>query len=82
MSLERLKERERYVKQTQFFPWHALSVLGSDPGLEGPLGPRNPQEKISVFPSVELNYFGTLFLKLCNFVLNYLESHRMSVEPF
>ena len=79
MSLERLKERERYVKQTQFFPWHAPSVLGSDPGLEGPLGPRNPQDKISVFPSVELNHFDTLFLKLCNFALNYSESHRMFV---
>ena len=79
MSLERLKERERYVKQPQFFPWHAPSVLGSDPGLEGPLGPRNPQDKISVFPSVELNHFDTLFLKLCNFALNYSESHRMFV---
>ena len=73
MSLERRKERERYVKQPLFFPWHALSVLGSDPGLEGPLGPRNPQEKISVFPSVELNHFNTLLLGIMQFCSKLLE---------
>ena len=55
VSLERLKERERYVKLSHFFCWHVLGVRGLNLSLWGYSAHGNSILKLSTMQSVRLN---------------------------
>ena len=82
LSLERYKKLKRYVKLSRFFSWHVLDVLGLDLRPGDYFFHRNPQLKLSHFPSIELNTLRILFGELGIFSPKWFRKLWNALESF